>query len=564
MIRVREAVDTDVGQIRDIFFAVYGAKYPHRELYDELWLKRAVFTEDAIVLVAEEPGSGRVVGTASVLLDFGAHSDLVGEFGRLAVHPDFRRLNIASLLMDARIDAVRDRLHVGLVVGRTVHPFAQRISLSHGFAPAGFLPLKYLFAERRESFALLARYFGDALDLRRNNPRVVPEAYPLAQHVMYSLSSFEPDCIVDEDSAAYTSEFDFEVEEMRAEGYPALLRIERGRVRNREVFGPMRLDYGFFKIRATDTTYLVARQGGQIAGAVGLMLDRTERTVRVFELIASADHAIRFLLSELVRRSRDVWNAAMIEIDVSAYAPRIQRTLIELEFRPVAYVPAMVFHEVERLDIVKMMRLLQPPELGPLALETPVQLVADLVLSGFARRAVTPRMAQAMLEAPLFAGMNEEQGTRLASICRVAAYDAGETMFTEGEVADCLYLVLEGEVRVSAGGVGATLGTVGSGELLGELSLLTRRAHSASVTTMTPVESAELSHRDLSDLIRRRPDIGVIIYRNLALGLGSKLRRTSAAGTPPPVAARRPAAARPGSPDTVRSPYDSRSPGNRD
>jgi len=40
------------------------------------------------------------------------------------------------------------------------------------------------------------------------------------------------------------------------------------------------------------------------------------------------------------------------------------------------------------------------------------------------------------------------------------------------------------------------------------------------------VEVAELLQRDLVDLIRRRPDIGVIIYRNLAVGLGDKLLRS--------------------------------------
>jgi hypothetical protein len=40
------------------------------------------------------------------------------------------------------------------------------------------------------------------------------------------------------------------------------------------------------------------------------------------------------------------------------------------------------------------------------------------------------------------------------------------------------------------------------------------------------VEVAELLQRDLADLIRRRPDIGVIIYRNLAVGLGGKLLRS--------------------------------------
>ncbi|MEK6585002.1 MAG: GNAT family N-acetyltransferase, partial [Nitrospirota bacterium] len=414
MIRVREAREEDVGQIREIFLAVYGTDYPHRELYDELWLKRSVFTDDALILVAEDTEAGRVVGTASVLFDFGAHSDLVGEFGRLAVHPEYRRMQVGKLLMDKRLEAIKNRLHVGLVVARAVHPYAQRISLSQGFIATGFLPLKHFFGHR-ESFALLARYFGDALALRRNNPRIIPEAYALANLVM-SQPPLTPDFIVDEDSASYPSGGDYRLEQLQAEGYPALLRIERGRVRNREIFGPMRLDYGFFKLQARQTSYFLARSGGQIVGAVGYTMDPVEHIVRVFELIALADDVVQFLLAELERKCREEMGIEYIEIDVSAYAPRMQRTLLELNFLPVAYVPAMVFYHVERLDIVKMVRLNKLHELGPLGLTEPVQAVADVVMRGFSTCVIAPRMAQAIKEVPLFRGMNTEQATRLAGV----------------------------------------------------------------------------------------------------------------------------------------------------
>ena len=43
MFPVRQAREADVGQIRDIYYAVYGSDYPHHEVYDETWLKRAIF-----------------------------------------------------------------------------------------------------------------------------------------------------------------------------------------------------------------------------------------------------------------------------------------------------------------------------------------------------------------------------------------------------------------------------------------------------------------------------------------------------------------------------------------
>ena len=524
MIRVREAREEDVGQIREIFLAVYGTDYPHRELYDELWLKRSVFTDDALILVAEDTDSGRVVGTASVLFDFGAHSDLVGEFGRLAVHPEYRRMQVGKLLMDRRIEAIRNRLHVGLVVARTVHPYAQRISLAQGFLATGFLPLKHFF-RHRESFALLARYFGDALALRRNNPRIIPEVYGLANLVM-NQPSLTPDFIVDEDSAAYPPGGDYHLEQLQAEGYPALLRIERGRVRNREIFGPMRLDYGFFKLQARQTNYFLARSGGHVVGAVGYTMDSVEHTVRVFELIALTDDVVRFLLAELERKCREEMGIEYIEIDVSAYAPRMQRTLLELNFLPVAYVPAMVFYQVERLDIVKMVRLNALQDLGPLGLTEPVQAIADVVMRGFSTCVIAPRMAQAIKEVPLFHGMNTEQATRLAGIFAGKHIRKDERLFAEHEPAERLHLLLQGEVTISSGSPSKVIGVVHTGEICGEVSLLSARPHSATAKAVIDIEVAELHRRDLEDLIRRRPDIGVIIYRNLAVGLGDKLLRS--------------------------------------
>lgn len=521
---VRPAREEDVGQIRDIFIAVYQKDYPYQGFYDEQWLKRSVLSDDTLVLVAEEKETGRVVGTASVLFDFGAHSDLVGEFGRLAVHPDFQRHQVGSLLMERRIEAVKDRLHVGLVISRALHPYAQRISLTHGFVPVGFLPLRHVF-RHRESFVLLARFFGDALRLRRNNPRVIPEVYPLA-HLVMQQAGLPGDLIVDEESAPYPHAADFVLQEMQTEGYPALLRIERGRVHNREVFGPVRLEYGFFRLRTKQTTYFVARDGDRVVGAVGFMRDRAEQTVRVIELIASTEQVIRFLLDELERNCREAYGVVYIEIDVSADAPRMQRTLLELNFMPAAYLPAMVFHHVERIDIVKMVRLVSIQDLGPFSLVGPVQEVADLVMRGMTSRAAVPRMIRAIGEMPLFRGMTMEQAERLASVCQVQEIEAGTQIFSASGPANFLYLLLDGEVAITGGTPAAPIGTVRKGETFGEISLLAGTPHSATATAVAHVEAAVLPHQDLMELIRRRPDIGVIIYRNLAMGLGEKLQRS--------------------------------------
>ncbi len=521
---VRLAEEKDVSQIRDIFIAVYGKDYPYKEFYDPQWIKRSIFNDQVLMLVAEDPDTKQVGGTASVVFEIGAHSDLVGEFGRLAVHPDFRQFGIGNLLMEKRLAAIEDRLHLGLVQTRIIHPYAQKICLNHGFAPLGFLPLSHTFSHR-ESFALLGRYFCDALALRNNNPRVIPEIYPLA-HLALGHTGLPCDVIVDEESAPYPYQGDYHIQELTVQGYPRLLRIERGRVRNREIFGHMRLEYGFFKLHANQANYVLALDHAQLVGAIGFTLDKTDHAVRVFELITFTDHAIRFLLSELERKCREEWDIQYIEIDVSAHSPRMQRTLLELDFMPAAYVPAMVFHEVERLDIIRMVRLIKLEDLGPLSLTPPMQEIADVVMGGFYTRSVTPRIAQIVSDIPLFRGLNQEQVERLASTCTVQEFKAGEQVFCESDQADQMFILLEGHIIVGMGTPPIEVGRVKKGETLGEFSLLSSKPRTASAMTHTPVETAVLSYHDLGDLVRRRPDIGVIIYRNLGIGLGEKLLRS--------------------------------------
>jgi len=351
--------------------------------------------------------------------------------------------------------------------------------------------------------------------------------------------SLPPDAVVDEDAPAYPAGGDFEVQELTTEGYAALLRIERGRVRHREIFGPARLHYGIFRLNARGSRYLIAREDGRIAGAVGFTLDPLDKAVRIFELIALHDEVIRFLLSDLERACREKWDC-IIEVDVSAHAPRMQRTLIELGFLPVAYLPALVFHEVARLDVVKMVRLLTPPQVRTDGLTPSCEALAELVLRLFRNRTVLPRIAKAVQDLPFFAGLNAEQVARLAGVCGVAEFAPGETIFREGELGGAgnqMHVVLQGEVAIAVAGAAQSaarveqvsnlpvVGVVRSGECLGEMSLLTAGAHSATATALTRVETAVLGHQDLAELTRLRPDIGLHIYRNLAVGMGEKLKR---------------------------------------
>jgi len=518
MIEIRAAQESDVPQIRELYTAVYGQDYSHPQYYDLQQIKKMVYADDIILLVAEQ--GGRVVGTASALLEVGAHSDLLGQMGRLAVHPDARNQGVGRLLMEGRLQRLEDRLHLALVEPRMVHPFAQKIALSHGFVPVGFQPLKLLL-ERRESLLACVRYFGEALQLRRRFPRVVAEIYPLAELALHNCA-LECDAVVRDVAAPYPHERDFELDELTAEGYTNLLHIQRGRVRRREIFGPVRLHHGLFNIRARQSNYLLARELGRIVGAVGFTVDRVERTLRIFELISQDDRPVVFLLCELERSCGRRWEVDYIEADVSAFAPHMQRTLLELGYLPTAYVPAMVFHQVERLDGIRMVRLLVPPQAEDLKYTPEARPVVELVQQGFMQQRVVPGVSEALPKLALFTGLDQRQAQHLACRCTLASFSPGQELFSRRQPGDAMYLILEGEVLV-AGGAAGEQRTAGPGECLGEISMLRQTPHSVTATARTRVAAAVLSHTEVEKIARLRPDIGVVIYRNLAVGLGGKL-----------------------------------------
>jgi GNAT superfamily N-acetyltransferase len=528
-IRTREAREGDIEAIREIFLGTYEEDYPYRDFYDRDWLKKAIYGDHMVMVVAEDGTDGTVLGTGSVDLDVGTHSDLVGEFGRLAVRPESRGKGVGGAIMARRIQLMEGRLHVGIVGNRTVHFFSQRISHRFGFAAVGFLPLKHRF-RTRESIAPFAHHFGPALALRRNHPRVVPPVDTVAHLAMTNLA-MGTDVIVDESAPPFPRDDDFESSELESERMPDLLRIERGRVRAREVFGPIRLHYGFFKLTARKANYLVARRPGvregAVAGALGFLHDPGERNIRIFELIAASDASIRYLFVQLLERARAL-EAEYIEVDVNAHGTRLQRTLLEIGFLPAAYYPALAFHDVERLDAVTMVRLLVPPVVGEVKLIDPVQPLHDAVMAGFRSRSVLPRIADRMDGLSIFSGLGDEQARWLASSMSVKDYGPGEELFRQGDPADELYVLMDGEVevRISAD---AAVGRVGEGGTVGENAMLADTTHNASVRTRAGTVVAVLTRASLQELATRRPDIAVILYRNLAVGLGEKLSRAGMA-----------------------------------
>ncbi|MEO0605752.1 MAG: cyclic nucleotide-binding domain-containing protein, partial [Myxococcota bacterium] len=202
---------------------------------------------------------------------------------------------------------------------------------------------------------------------------------------------------------------------------------------------------------------------------------------------------------------------------------RLQRTLLEMGFVPAAFVPAMVFDRVERLDVVKFVHATVPMESGPLDLLPESRAIANHVLARLTNRAVLPEIEARLGDVTLFAGLTTEQARRVASHCGVREFPTGHRLWGPGDPSPELLVPLNGRCTVHR--EGQEVGYVAPGEAIGEIAMLLERPHSAAVVVDETTTMAVLTKSELDLLSAQRPDIALQLYRNLARGLGRKLGR---------------------------------------
>ena len=87
------------------------------------------------------------------------------------------------------------------------------------------------------------------------------------------------------------------------------------------------------------------------------------------------------------------------------------------------------------------------------------------------------------------------------------AYGAGEVILREGDTSREMYIIQEGEVRVTKmiAGNETELGTMGKGDFFGEMSLLESEARTATIVAIIPTKCLVIQAGGLLVRLRRDP-----------------------------------------------------------
>lgn len=129
----------------------------------------------------------------------------------------------------------------------------------------------------------------------------------------------------------------------------------------------------------------------------------------------------------------------------------------------------------------------------------------------------------------LFRGLDAESLAGVAALATPLSLAANLILVEEGTRNEALYLLLEGQLRVSLPASAQRrapifLRTAGPGEVLGEYSAFDSDMTSARVETETPCRLLHMSAENLRAFLRERPRAASVVYNNVIVTLIRRLR----------------------------------------
>ncbi len=93
------------------------------------------------------------------------------------------------------------------------------------------------------------------------------------------------------------------------------------------------------------------------------------------------------------------------------------------------------------------------------------------------------------------------------------SFAAGQTIFQEGDLAETMYVVLEGVVTIKLGG--QTVDTVVPGDLFGEMALVDSTPRSAAAVATTDCKLAPIDQERFEFLVQQVPEFARHIMKTM-------------------------------------------------
>ena len=143
--------------------------------------------------------------------------------------------------------------------------------------------------------------------------------------------------------------------------------------------------------------------------------------------------------------------------------------------------------------------------------------------------------------ATLFNGLDKGEIEKVLALARPVSWSGGQTIVTEDELGDTIYIVHSGEVRVSKRLILArfsdesgqskktllTLAAYNDPVVIGEVAMVSQAERTATVAAITDCLGLEIAGPELAKLCESDTALGFKVARNLAQIMCERLKRAN-------------------------------------
>lgn len=525
-ILIRQANRSDAPPWIDLLRVTLGNDYPSREVYDLEWVAKELGAgEDRQTWVAED--RGRLLASISFLEPIAATHNPVANLGRILIRPDAFNTSVLHQLMEKMDEVVAARKQLAIVRVPVGDKAMQSLFEQHDYVCAGYQPGKHL-QPTRQSMLFYVQGERRALAARWPISNSLNQVGELSARVLGKLGLAQP-LRVEDGATGYPLQSLVEVHESNAEQFEAHARDTAARQVPAEVSSGYHRGAGLMRVKTPLTKALLAERDAAMTAGTLWVHDELDRCVRIVDAFSTDELSLGPLLFRLVSHAQQKLGATYVEMDVLMNAPRLLKTAEQLGFVPVAYFPALHEQQGHHIDVVKMLKLNVPnsPETPPLdasaaAIVKSVEGYLEDQKSGVAVINLLRGLA-------MFQGLGDGELRKIASLFQQKLVRPGETIFVQGGAGDEAFIVLRGKVEIMFDDPPRPVAVIEAGQIFGEQAFLDGSPRTATAAVSAPTIVLVIQRTAFLELSQREPHLGLVVMRNIAEELSTKLRKTNSA-----------------------------------
>ena len=138
----------------------------------------------------------------------------------------------------------------------------------------------------------------------------------------------------------------------------------------------------------------------------------------------------------------------------------------------------------------------------------------------------TKRFIGILSKIPMFQRLQPVQALEILKICKPTSFDDRETLVEYGSKSTEMFILLSGKLIIT-GPDGTALTTLSPITSVGEMGIITNQPRTANVIASGSTNVFEISKIKFEVLLKKFPDIGFVIFRNIITTLSTRLDNTN-------------------------------------